>query len=100
MPPFQPKSILCPIDLSPASGAVLRWAGVLASTYDATLHILHAAWVDYPPYFLPSQEAELAASAARHRRFLDFTVIGSTTEKVMRHADADAAVLVLPTETN
>ena len=37
---------------------------------------------------------DIIALTARHRRFLESTVIGGTTEKVMRHADS--AVLVLP----
>ncbi len=75
---FQPKSILCPVDLSAASPGVLRWAGLLAATYSAKLHILHAEWVDYPRYFLPSQEGELAASAARTR-----SAIRGDLEKVL-----------------
>jgi nucleotide-binding universal stress UspA family protein len=35
---------------------------------------------------------DLITITARHRRLLDFRVIGTTTEKVMRHADG--AVLV------
>ncbi len=39
-------------------------------------------------------DADVIVLTAKHRRFLDFSVIGNTTEKVMRHADS--AVLVLP----
>ncbi len=39
-------------------------------------------------------DVDVIAITAKHRRFLDLTVIGNTTEKVMRHADS--AVLVLP----
>jgi nucleotide-binding universal stress UspA family protein len=39
-------------------------------------------------------DVDIIALTAKHRRFLDFTVIGNTTEKVMRHADS--AVFVLP----
>lgn len=67
MPNFQPASILCPLDLSEASAGVLRWAALLATAYHATLRILHAEWIDYPRYFLPSQEAELAAASVRAR---------------------------------
>jgi nucleotide-binding universal stress UspA family protein len=37
---------------------------------------------------------DIITLSAMHRRFLDFTVIGTTTERVMRHADT--AVLVHP----
>ena len=37
---------------------------------------------------------DIITLAAKHRRFLDFTVIGNTTEMVMRHADS--AVLIVP----
>jgi nucleotide-binding universal stress UspA family protein len=37
---------------------------------------------------------DVIALTAKHRQFLDITVIGNTTEKVMRHADS--TVLVIP----
>ena len=40
--------------------------------------------------------ADLIVLAAQHRPFLEFTTLGTTTERVMRHADS--AVLVLPSE--
>jgi nucleotide-binding universal stress UspA family protein len=39
-------------------------------------------------------DVDVIALTAKHRLFLDLTIIGNTTEKVMRHADS--AVLVLP----
>ena len=37
---------------------------------------------------------DLIVLSAQHRPFLEFTTLGTTTERVMRHADS--AVLVLP----
>ncbi len=34
------------------------------------MELLHAEWPEYPPYFLPSQESELEASAAQNRAAL------------------------------
>lgn len=78
MSQFPPKSILCPLDLSSASPKVLRWAGLLAASYNARLQILHAEWVEYPRYFLPSQAGELAAAAERVR-----STIGNDLEKLV-----------------
>jgi nucleotide-binding universal stress UspA family protein len=68
--PFAPKKILCPLDLSAASLTVLNWAGMFAEIYHAKLELLHAEWSEYPPYFLPSQEAELEARVEQHRAAL------------------------------
>ncbi|MGB8476975.1 MAG: universal stress protein [Candidatus Acidiferrum sp.] len=65
---FAPKSILCPLDISSAAPKVLRWASLLSRSSSAKLQILHAHWVEYPPYFLPSQTEELAAEAERNSR--------------------------------
>lgn len=78
MSQFPPKSILCPLDLSSASSKVLRWAGLLAASYNARLQILHAEWAEYPRYFLPSQAEELAAAAERARR-----TIGDELERLV-----------------
>ncbi len=67
---FEPKSILCLLDLSSASPIVLRWAELFAETYHARLEILHAEWLEYPAYFLPSQTDELIATANRSRASL------------------------------
>ena len=37
------KNILVPVDFSNASKLALRYACELADTFDATLHVLHAA---------------------------------------------------------
>ncbi len=67
---FAPKKILCPLDLSAASGTVLGWARLFAETYQAKLELLHAEWAEYPPYFFPSQQAELEARSGQHRAAL------------------------------
>lgn len=71
MSEFAPRSILCPVDLSSASPTVLRWARLFAETYHANVEVLHADWLEYPPYFLPSQTEELVAEARKHRAALD-----------------------------
>ncbi len=67
---FSPKSILCPVDLSPASQTVLRWAGLFAEAYHARVEVLHAEWFEYPAYFLPSQMQEISEAAIRNREVL------------------------------
>src|SRR6516164_9406950 len=71
MSQFAPRFILCPIDLSSASAIVLGWARLFAETYDARVTVLHADWLEYPPYFLASQTEELSAEDRKHRAALD-----------------------------
>lgn len=71
MSEFAPRSILCPVDLSSASPIVLGWARLFEETYHAKLEVLHADWLEYPPYFLPSQTEELAAEERKHRAALN-----------------------------
>lgn len=68
---FAPKTILCPVDMGPATPAILRWAGYFAAHYGARVRILHAEWFEYPPYFLSSQTQELAGAAKRSRAVLE-----------------------------
>jgi len=54
-----PEHVLCPVDFSPPSAAALRLAGHLVEATHAGLTILHAHHWEAPPYFTPSQIAEL-----------------------------------------
>ena len=81
MPGFAPKHILCPIDLSPASSTVLGYARMFAEAFHAKVEVLHAYWLEWPPYFMPSQAEELAAQARKHR-----TTIGEDLSKLAREA--------------
>lgn len=67
---FAPHTILAPVDMSLASPIVLRWAGLFAETCQSRMEILHAEWLDYPPYFLPAQTEELIALVERNRAAL------------------------------
>jgi len=49
MPGFKPQSIVCLVDLSPASRLVLCWARLVAQAFASRVEILHAA---EPPQFL------------------------------------------------
>jgi len=52
---FAPRSILCAVDFSTATSAVLRWAGLFAETYGGKVELLHAVWQEWPPYFTATQ---------------------------------------------
>lgn len=67
---FAVRSILCPVDLSPASSTVLRWARLIAETFHAEVGLLHVDWQEWPPYLMPSRAEELAAQARHHRAAL------------------------------
>jgi nucleotide-binding universal stress UspA family protein len=60
MAEFAPKTILCPVDLSSASAAVLSWARLLAQAFKARVEALHASWSEPPRYFLGDQVRSLA----------------------------------------
>jgi nucleotide-binding universal stress UspA family protein len=53
------ERILCAVDLSPASEAVLGWAALLAARSGAELHVLHAVSISAPPYITPAHYADI-----------------------------------------
>lgn len=54
------KNVLCPIDLSAASDATLRWAGLFARMFKVTIEVLYADWWEPPRYFTEAQIQELS----------------------------------------
>jgi nucleotide-binding universal stress UspA family protein len=70
MPSFAPQNILCPLDLTPASEGILRWAGLLAEAFGSHIEIIHADWSEAPYYFTEGQIGELVAEAAHRRKTL------------------------------
>lgn len=90
---FVPKMILCPLDLSAASRTVLNWAGMFAEVYHAKLELLHAAWFEYPPYFLPSQVAELEGTVQQQRAVLADRLAKLVREALGSKLDPEIAVL-------
>jgi nucleotide-binding universal stress UspA family protein len=70
MSEFVPKQILCPVDLSPASTAVLSWARLIAEAFESRVEILHADWSEPPRYFTEGQLSTLDSEAQRERRML------------------------------
>ncbi len=97
---FDVKSILCPVDLSPATATVLRWARLLAEAYRAKVDILYADSQEWPPYLLASRAEELAAQARRHRGALQEDLVRRCREAL--GPDVPHEILVLeghPVET-
>ncbi len=68
---FAPKRILCPVDLSPASDAVLSWARLVAEAFGGRIEVVHADWFEPPRYFTEGQIGSLEAEAARRRQMLE-----------------------------
>jgi nucleotide-binding universal stress UspA family protein len=114
-----PKTILCPVNDTPAAREALVMAAHLARCFDGNIVALHVkeshteqgigdlcAWVpdqirshcDIQELTREGEAAEeivalaretpcdLLVIGARHRRFFDSTVLGSTTARVVRHA--------------
>lgn len=82
MSAFQPRSILCPVDLSRASGDVVSWANRFASSYGADLELLHASWVELPAYFTHAQIEELAGQSELDSEHLVNSLKGLAAEYV------------------
>ena len=70
MSSFAPQKILCPLDLTPASEGILRWAGLFAETFGSHLEIVHADWSDAPYFFTEGQIGNLVTEAAHRRKTL------------------------------
>lgn len=60
MTSFKPENILCPVDLSAGSNAILKWAGLFARTFKAPLEVLYADWWEPPRYFTEAQIQRLS----------------------------------------
>jgi nucleotide-binding universal stress UspA family protein len=90
---FAPKSILCPLDLSAASRGVLAWAGLFAETYHSKLELLHAAWTEYPSYFLPSQAPQLEAEVRENRAVLTDNLAKLAAETLGHDTSPEIVVL-------
>jgi nucleotide-binding universal stress UspA family protein len=71
MSKFAPKEILCPVDLSPASNAVLSWARLIAESFGSRVEVLHADWSEPPRYFTEGQLSALDAEAVLRRQTLE-----------------------------
>jgi nucleotide-binding universal stress UspA family protein len=50
-----PRTVLVAVDFGPASASAITLAGVVASTFEARLHALHAERFEPPPYFTIEQ---------------------------------------------
>ncbi len=64
---FAPKQILCLLDLSPASGNVLAWTGLLAHKFASGVQVLHVIWPPVPRA-VSEQESEQLLQEYEERR--------------------------------
>jgi nucleotide-binding universal stress UspA family protein len=71
MSKFAPKQILCPVDLSPASNAVLSWARLIAEPFGSRVEVFHSDWSEPPRYFTEGQLSALDAEAVLRRQTLE-----------------------------
>jgi nucleotide-binding universal stress UspA family protein len=75
-----PQRILCPVDFSRYSAAVLKTAGNLAKSLGADLTVLHAQAMDAPAYFTTAQEQALKAQLRRSRRVAEKQLVALADE--------------------
>lgn len=71
MPNFAPKQVLCPVDFSPTSTAVLSWTRLIAEAFEARVEILYADWSEPPRYFTEGQLSVLDSEEQRQRHGLE-----------------------------
>ena len=84
MTPFEPRKILCPVDLSPVSDGILKWAGLFAHTLTAPLEVLYADWWEPPRYFSEAQIQQLT-----HQEQEGEKVVKTELETVVKAALGD-----------
>ena len=80
MPSFHPKSILCPVDMSPLSDLALKYAHAGARVFDASLTVLHAVHAEYPRYL----SRELTANVLKELQNAKVAARQLTMEHVRR----------------
>ncbi len=101
MKPFQPGTILCAVDGSAGTAAILRWAHLFASAFRARLEIFHADWWEPPRYFTVAQLEALLGQAHEHRRAAEAHLrkmvqetLGPTVSHTIRVDSGHPAVLI------
>jgi len=65
---FNPRRILCPMDLSDLSTLALKYAAVGARAFQAELTILYAIHFDLPPYFTRAQSGHFTRQLKEAQR--------------------------------
>lgn len=65
---FNPRRILCPMDLSDLSTLALKYAAVGARAFQAELTILYAIHFDLPPYFTRAQTGQFTRQLKEAQR--------------------------------
>lgn len=99
---FQPRNILCAIDVSTGTEHILHWAALFAAAFRARLEIFHADWWEPPRYFTAAQLEALANQAQQHRhaaeteiRRITHEVLGSEQEYDIRVDSGHPVALIL-----
>jgi nucleotide-binding universal stress UspA family protein len=76
MTTLKPKNVLCPVDLSPVSNVILKWAGLFARTLNAPLEVLYADWWEPPRYFREAQIQQLSRQEREGEKALQGELAG------------------------
>jgi nucleotide-binding universal stress UspA family protein len=90
---FEPKKILCAVDLTPASAEVLQWARLFVKEYAAKLEVVHADYFDYPPYLMPAQAEQLSAESRTRRAELNRHLAALLRDVIGASPAAELAIL-------
>lgn len=92
MSKFSPKKILCPVDLSTSSDAVLIWARFFAVSFGARIEVLHANWSEFPRYFTEDQVASLVRQEATHHQELHRLLQGLARKTLGTNVDFSISI--------
>ncbi len=91
--PFEPRKILCAVDLTAASAEVLQWARLFVDAYEAKLEVVHADYFEYPPYLLPAQSEQLSAESQKRRAELNHRLSALVRDAIGASPAAELAIL-------
>lgn len=96
---FEPKRILCAVDLREPSRQIIEWSRQMAQGYGATVELVYVDWWEAPRYFTPGQIASLTAQVEANRQTLMGrlnelgSAIGAPHEMNILQGDPGAAIL-------
>jgi nucleotide-binding universal stress UspA family protein len=89
---FAPKTILCLVDLSPATINVLQWTALFAEKFGAEVQILHVIWPPVPREVSQAEGEQLLGDYEERRVELGRSIRAQAEGVLGKHIRYDVAV--------
>lgn len=89
---FTPKTILCLLDLSPASANVLQWTRLFAEKFGSEVQVLHVIWPPVPRAVTPEEGERLLQEYEERRVELCRSIRAQVDEVFANRIRHDVAV--------